>query len=91
MKEIKKAEKHTRIFLFSKRNYTLLLIGLGLIGLGFILMIGGGSDDPNVFNENIFSHRRITVAPILILSGYVVEIFAIMSRPKKKDTEENAS
>ncbi len=91
MKETTKTEKHTRIFLFSKRNYVLLLIGLGLIGLGFILMIGGGSDDPNVFSEDLFSFRRITLAPILILAGYIVEIFAIMSRPKKTEKEDNAS
>ncbi len=91
MKEKNKEEKHTRIFLFSKRNYVLLLIGLGLIGLGFILMIGGGSDDPNVFSDDLFSFRRITLAPILILAGYIVEIFAIMSRPKKTEKEDNAS
>lgn len=91
MKENIKTEKHTRIFLFSKRNYVLLLIGLGLIGLGFLLMIGGGSDDPNVFSDDLFSFRRITLAPILILAGYIVEIFAIMSRPKKTEKEDNAS
>ena len=60
----------------------LLIIGLALIFVGFILMIGGGSDDPNLFNEKIFSFRRITLAPILVLAGFVVEIFAIMKKPK---------
>jgi len=60
----------------------LLIIGLALIFVGFLLMIGGGSDDPNVFNEKIFSFRRITLAPILILAGFVIEIFAIMKKPK---------
>ncbi|PKP40611.1 MAG: DUF3098 domain-containing protein [Bacteroidetes bacterium HGW-Bacteroidetes-12] len=82
--KIKSKDTDKPVFLFSKKNYILLLTGLGLIGLGFILMIGGGSNDPNVFDgDSLFSFRRITLAPILILGGYVVEIFAIMSRPKK--------
>ena len=57
-------------------------------------MVGGKSDDPNVFNEAIFSHRRITLAPILVIAGYVMQIVAIMHRPKAlresdKETEEN--
>lgn len=67
---------------FGRQNYMLLLIGLAFIFVGFLLMIGGGSDDPNVFNEKIFSFRRITLAPILILAGFVIEIFAIMKKPK---------
>lgn len=67
---------------FGRQNYMLLIIGLALIFVGFILMIGGGSDDPNLFNEKIFSFRRITLAPILVLAGFVVEIFAIMKKPK---------
>jgi hypothetical protein len=74
-------------FTFGKQSYRLLFVGLALIALGFILMAGGGSNDPNVFNEEIFSHRRITVAPLLILAGYVVEIFAIMKKPKSKNEE----
>jgi len=69
-------------FAFGKENYRLMLIGLAFIVLGFLIMIGGGSDDPKVFNPEIFSFRRITLAPILILAGYVIEIFAIMKRPK---------
>lgn len=69
-------------FAFGKENYWLMLIGLVFIALGFILMIGGGSDDPKVFNPEIFSFRRITLAPILILAGFVIEIFAIMKKPK---------
>lgn len=74
-------------FIFGKRNYTLLIVGLVFVALGFILMIGGGSDDPNVFNPEIFSFRRITLAPILILIGFVIEIFAIMSKPKDEEAE----
>jgi hypothetical protein len=69
-------------FAFGRENYKLLLIGLAVIILGFLLMIGGGSDDPNVFSEDIFSFRRMTLAPILILAGFVIEIFAIMKKPK---------
>jgi hypothetical protein len=72
------------MFAFGKENYRLLLIGLAVIVLGFILMIGGGSDDPNKFNEAIFNFQRLTLAPILILGGYVIEIFAIMKKPKQK-------
>jgi len=69
-------------FAFGKQNYKLLFIGLALILSGFLLMIGGGSDDPNVFSDKIFNFRRLTLAPILILAGYVIEIFAIMKKPK---------
>ncbi len=69
-------------FAFGKQNYMLLIIGLVVIIVGFLLMIGGGSDDPNVFSEDIFSFRRMTLAPILILAGYIIEIYAIMKKPK---------
>ena len=59
-----------------------MLIGLAFILVGFILMIGGGSDDQTQFSPEVFSFRRITLAPILILTGYVIEIFAIMKKPK---------
>ena len=72
----------TVTFAFSKQNYRLLIIGLVVIALGFILMIGGGSDDPNVFSDKIFNFRRMTLAPILIIAGYVIEIFAIMRKTK---------
>ncbi len=74
--------KPTGEFAFGRENYILLLIGLAFIVAGFLLMIGGGSKDPKVFNPDIFSFRRITLAPILILAGYVIEIFAIMRKPK---------
>jgi hypothetical protein len=69
-------------FAFGRENYRLLLIGLALIAIGFILMVGGGSDDPNVFSDKIFNFQRLTLAPILILAGFVVEILAIMKKPK---------
>lgn len=70
-------------FTFGKRNYQLLIAGVLLMVLGFILMSGGGSDDPNVFSDAIFNTQRLTIAPLLILSGLVVEIFAIFHRPKE--------
>ncbi|MDT8393715.1 MAG: DUF3098 domain-containing protein [Bacteroidales bacterium] len=78
----KPADDSSLAFAFGKENYRLLLIGLFVIMLGFLLMIGGGSDDPNVFSEDIFSFRRMTLAPILVLAGYIIEIFAIMKKPK---------
>ncbi len=65
-------------FAFGKKNYTLMFIGLGLLFLGYILMIGGGSDNPNEFSYDIFNFQRLTLAPILVLAGFAVEIFAIM-------------
>ncbi|WP_320816155.1 DUF3098 domain-containing protein [Flavobacterium sp.] len=70
-------------FLFEKVNYKFLLIGLGVIALGFILMSGGGSDDPNVFNEDVFSFRRIRLAPTVVLGGFGVVIYSIFKKEKK--------
>ncbi len=73
---------------FTALNYKLLLIGIGVIILGFILMSGGGSGDPNVFKaEEIFSERRITVAPIITLVGYIFVVYAIMKRPARDDRQ----
>ena len=69
--------------LFEKTNYTWMLIGAGVMVLGFLLMAGGRSDDPNVFNVNeVYGTRRITIAPIIILAGLVIEIIAIFRQPK---------
>lgn len=76
------SEESNKDFAFGKENYMLVIAGLVLIAIGFFLMSGGGSDDPAVFSEEIFSARRITVAPIVILLGFAVEIFAIMKKPK---------
>lgn len=70
-------------FLFGKKNYTLLFIGLVFIALGFIVMAGGGSDDPNVFNEEIYNWQRIRLAPTLVIIGLGIEIYAILANPKK--------
>lgn len=70
-------------FPLAKENYKLILIGLAVIVLGFILMAGGGSEDPNVFlEEELFSFRRITLAPALVIGGYMFIIYAIMKKPK---------
>ena len=74
-------DKKTRPF--TKMNYILVLVGVALIALGMILMIGGGSSDPDVFNEKMFNFQRITLAPILILLGFVMEIVAIFWKKKK--------
>lgn len=69
-------------FAFGKENYRWLLIGIVFILIGFILMVGGGSKDPNVYNPEIFSFTRITLAPILVLIGFGIEIYAILKRSK---------
>jgi|TARA_R110001583_G_scaffold61505_3_gene181654 membrane-bound ClpP family serine protease len=71
-------------FALAKENYKLLLIGFAIIIIGFMLMMGGGSEDPTVFDEDIFSFRRITLAPMVVLFGFAFEIYAIMKRPKEK-------
>ncbi len=70
-------------FLFKKKNYLWMVIGLVVIALGFGLMAGGGSDDPNVFNESIFSWQRIRLAPTLVLIGFGIEAYAILLNPDK--------
>lgn len=71
-------------FLFGKTNYKILIIGIVLIALGFILMSGGGSEDPNVFNEEIFNFRRIRLAPTIVLAGFGVVIYSIFKKDTKK-------
>jgi len=79
-------ETKKKQFALGPENYKLMLIGFAIIVLGFTLMIGGGSDDPvNYFNEEMFSFRRITVAPVLVLAGFAFEVYAIMKRPKKEN------
>lgn len=73
-------EENNQDFLFDKINYKFLLIGIGVIALGFILMSGGGSENPNVFNEDIFSFRRIKLAPTVVLIGFGITIYAIFKK-----------
>ena len=75
-------EEQKQEFLFEGINYKILLIGIGVITLGFILMAGGGSDDPNVFNEEVFSFRRIRLAPTTVLIGFGITIYSIFKKSK---------
>ena len=68
-----------------KKNYMWLAIGLAVIVLGFVLMSGGGDHTATEFDESIFSFRRITLAPIVVIAGFVIEIFAIMKRFTNED------
>ena len=76
--EIERAE-----FALGKENYRLLIIGFAIILIGFLLMMGGKSSNPNEFNPEIFSARRITLAPIVVLAGFIFEIYAIMKKPRE--------
>lgn len=81
-------EEKNKDFIFEKRNYQFLVIGLAVMALGYILMTGGGSEDPEVFNPDIFSVRRIVLAPAIIIIGFLIEIYAIMWRPRAKSSAE---
>ena len=81
-KVIAEGEDNQKVMPFGKQNYIIVLIGLAFIVLGFTLMIGGGSDTPDVFNEKMFDFQHITLAPILVLAGFVVEIVAIFWKRK---------
>jgi hypothetical protein len=75
-------------FALGPKNYKMIAIGFGIIILGFILMAGGKSNDPKVFDPAIFSFRRITLAPLVVLFGFIFEIWAIMKKTET-ETEEN--
>ena len=79
---IRRTTTQKQEFLFDGINYKILLIGIGVIALGFILMSGGGSDDPNVFNEDVFSFRRIRLAPTTVLIGFGITIYSIFKKSK---------
>lgn len=70
-------------FAFGKDNYKIMLIGIALVAVGMLLMIGGASEDPNKFSEDIFNFQRLTLAPIVIIAGYVVVLIAILKKPKE--------
>ena len=78
----KKENDEKKNFALGPENYKLLAIGFAIIVVGFLLMIGGKSSSPDKFSENIFSFRRITLAPIVVLAGFIFEIWAIMKKPK---------
>lgn len=70
-------------FAFGKENYKLMIIGVVMVAIGMLLMIGGASDDPNKMSEDIFDFRRLTLAPIVIIGGYVVVLFSIIKKSKE--------
>lgn len=73
--------KEDKGYALGKENLRLLMIGFLIIIVGFVLMIGGKSTDPNIFNKEIFSFQRITLAPIVVMLGFIFEIYAIMKKP----------
>ena len=80
--------KHHSTSIFGKKNYLIMGIGLAVIAIGFILMSGGGSDNPAVFDASIFNFRRIHLAPALVLLGFAIEIYAILVNPKTDKKQE---
>lgn len=90
MKPISNKETKKSIFALEKENFKLMAIGFAVIVIGFILMAGGKTDDPVVFSDKIFSFRRITLAPVLIVAGIVFEMYAIMKQPKKKEESKDS-
>ncbi|MHA7863137.1 DUF3098 domain-containing protein [Flagellimonas marinaquae] len=86
-KKNKNGQKPTKEFVFQRKNYLFLFIGIAFIALGYILMSGGGSDDPEVFNPEIYNFRRIRLAPTLILIGLGIQVYAILLNPNKKKEE----
>lgn len=81
---MKNKNSNKKTFVFRKKNYVTMLIGLAFITIGFILMSGGGSEDPNVFNPEIYNFRRIKLAPTLVLIGFGIQVYAILLNPSKK-------
>jgi|SRR5690625_5292687 len=85
----KDREDKSKLFPFTRENYVIMIIGLVVIAIGYLLMVGGGSPNSNEFHpDQIYSFRRITLSPIVILIGFAIEIYAIMKKPKE---EKNAS
>lgn len=80
----KNEKKEKMNFALGRENYRLLAIGFVIIVIGFLLMLGGRTKDPNEFSYDIFSFRRITLAPIVVLAGFIFEIWAIMKKPKEE-------
>ena len=78
-----KNKKTNKTFVFEKKNYLIMIIGLLFIATGFILMSGGASDDPNVFNPEIYNFQRIRLAPTLVLIGFAIQVYAILFSSKK--------
>lgn len=82
-------EKEIQTVVFGRTNYILVAVGIVLLVLGYILLSGGGSDDPNVFNPAMFDTRRLYIAPLFIVAGLIVEIVAILYKGKSKAQKED--
>lgn len=80
---MKSSKKNNKEFIFKKSNYLIMTVGIIFIGLGFLLMSGGGSEDPNIFNPEIYNFRRIRLAPSLVLIGFGIQVYAILYKGKK--------
>ena len=81
---MKNKNSNKKKFVFGKKNYVAMITGLIFITVGFILMSGGGSEDPNIFNPEIYNFRRIKLAPTLVLIGFAIQVYAILLNPNKK-------
>jgi hypothetical protein len=81
---MKNKNSNKKTFVFGKKNYVVMIIGLVFITQGFVLMSGGGSEDPNIFNSEIYNFRRIKLAPTLVLIGFAIQVYAILLNPNKK-------
>ncbi len=80
---MKSSKKNNKEFIFKKSNYLIMIVGIILIGLGFLLMSGGGSENPNIFSAEIYNFRRIRLAPSLVLIGFVIQVYAILYKGNK--------
>ncbi|MBS3769845.1 MAG: DUF3098 domain-containing protein [Bacteroidales bacterium] len=89
MAKKKKTERENQL-VFTRENYKLLIIGAVIIVIGFVLMAGGKAESPDQFNPEIFSFRRITLAPLLVLFGFAFEIYAIMKKPKTSKEDQSS-
>lgn len=89
MTKKKKTSRENQL-VFTRENYKLLIIGAVIIVIGFLLMVGGRAESPDQFNPEIFSFRRITLAPIVVLLGFAFEIYAIMKKPKEEEEEQSS-
>ncbi|MEG2666812.1 MAG: DUF3098 domain-containing protein, partial [Bacteroidales bacterium] len=78
-------------FAFGKENYILMIVGLVVLAIGYLLMVGGGSEDPNIFNEELFNTRRLVVSPLVLLAGIIIEIVAIMKKPIDKNDKNDST
>ena len=84
-KKEEKAPVVVGTFAFQKENYMIILAGVAVLAIGYLLMVGGGADNPNEFNPEIFSARRVTVAPITLLIGFGIVFWGIMKKPKTQE------